>query len=213
MFSWRLLVSFLFNSYDLNSSREGREIVRNRNRKEYEKLRRQCHQLLKQMEENPKQKRIDGTCSNGDGESPILDSGSPASEDVVSPRDSLSSERDTPDSDCLDHPSSMVLDRANSSRRVTSASPSIINTESSDSDMSEDDNVIQASPSMELEGENYPVLASKEHPSPSNKDVTSKPCCANEFASWQRIIRLDAVRANLVSISGGSIRWQGTPLC
>ncbi|GMH08843.1 hypothetical protein Nepgr_010683 [Nepenthes gracilis] len=187
---------FLLGVYDLNSSREGREIVRNRNRKEYEKLRRQCHQLLKQMDENPKQKRIDGTCSNGDGESLILDSSSPASEDVVSARDSLSSERDTPDSDCSDHPSSTVLDRANSSRRVTSASPSIINTESSDSDMSEDDNVIQASPSMELEGENYPVLTSKEHPSPSNTDVTSKPCCANEFASWQRIIRLDAVRAN-----------------
>ncbi|GAB4858591.1 Rab GTPase-activating protein 22 [Ancistrocladus abbreviatus] len=189
---------FLLGVYDLNSSKEGREIVRSKNRKEYEKLRRLCRRLLKQMEENLKQREIGRTCSDGDSGSLLQDTGSPASEDVVSARESLSSERDNPDSeDYSDNSSSTVLERMNSSRRVASVCPSIINTDSSDSDTSEDNgDVIQASPSLELGEENDLHVASKEDPSPSKVVVRSSLCRTEDFASWQRIIRLDAVRAN-----------------
>ncbi|GAB4826130.1 hypothetical protein Ancab_009000 [Ancistrocladus abbreviatus] len=188
---------FLLGVYDLSSSKEEREIVRTKNRKEYEKLRRQCRRLLKQMDENPKQGGIGGACSDCDNGNLLQDTGSSVSEDVVSARESLSSERDNPDSeDYSDNPSGSVLERVNVSR-VASTSPSIINTDSSDSDTSNNSgDVVESFPSMELGEENDPDVASKEDPSPSKMDVRSNLCRIEDFASWQRIIRLDAVRAN-----------------
>ncbi|KAL2921741.1 GTPase-activating protein gyp7 [Bienertia sinuspersici] len=157
-------------------------------KKEYEKLRRQSRRLLKQTDESV---RLN---SNGKNESPITDPSSPASEDVVSARDSLSSERGSSDFEYSENNSSSVLDRTNSSRRVTSTSPSVIYSDSSDLGSSDDEQLDEASPSSEHD--DNPDVASKEDLSPAKSKLQSNACCTEDFASWQRIIRLDAVRAN-----------------
>ncbi|KAL9250210.1 Rab GTPase-activating protein 22-like protein [Drosera capensis] len=179
---------FLLGVYDLNSTEEGREKTRTKKRKEYEQLRKECRRLLRQMDENNNLKRI------GSG-SFVQDSWSPASEDAVTARESLSSEREILDSDCSEIPSSTVLERTSSSLRVQGDRAGN-NTDSSDSDMSEDDEVVQPSPSIDMEEDNDADMSAKAEPSPAKSDVKSKLCRTEDFASWQRIIRLDAVRAN-----------------
>ncbi|CAA0813056.1 Ypt/Rab-GAP domain of gyp1p superfamily protein [Striga hermonthica] len=78
---------FLLGVYDLTSSKEERDLTRTKNRKEYEKLRRQCRRLLKR---NNSSKHSE---SNESGETISPGTDSPASEDVESARQSLSSER------------------------------------------------------------------------------------------------------------------------
>ncbi|KAL8151347.1 hypothetical protein V2J09_021155 [Rumex salicifolius] len=185
---------FLLGVYDLKSSKEGRDIIKNKKRIEYEKLRRQCRRLLKQNDENLRPKEGMGSGEIGNL---ILDTGSYVSEDAVSARESLSSEKDSPQSDFSDNLSRALLDRSNSSGRVPSVSPSVINTESSDSDFSEEEEVIQPFPFMEPEEDDDLDLAvPKEEHSPKIDDVDNKMCRTEDFASWQRIIRLDALRAN-----------------
>ena len=249
--------SFLFcffNSYDLNSSKEERDIVKTQNRyfssgsylippywsvfsliviwykgdddcvfftpilnscfyvivfntmiifvliygcrKEYEKLRRECRRLLKHSGESYKLKESGGTCGNGENGSFIHDTDSPDSEDVVSARESLSSEERSPDGEYSDHPSSTLLEGEDVSRRITCASSSVLNSESSDSDSSEDPDVSQTFPCMESREEDDPDMPTGEDSSPSKTEVHSKIRTAEDFATWQRIIRVDAVRAN-----------------
>lgn len=164
-------------------------------RKEYEKLRRQCRRLIKRRNENFKLNEFVGISFNGDSGSFIQDSNSPSSEDVVSARESLSSEDRTPDVEYSDDPSSTLLDGNDSSRRITNVDTSALNTDSSDSDSSEDPEVSQTFPSSESREENDPDSTSKDD-SPSRTEVQSKLCTNEDFATWQRIIRLDAVRAN-----------------
>ncbi|GAB2293931.1 hypothetical protein Dimus_028146 [Dionaea muscipula] len=185
---------FLLGVYGLNSSKEGREVARTKKRKVYEKLRRQCRRLLGQTDKKSIIVKGSGQdSSDWKSESLVQDPSSPDSEDAVSARDSLSSERENPDSDCSETPSSTMLkSSSSSSQRIqsSSASPFIINSDSSDSDMSEgEEEVVQASPSMELEEAH---VAAKVDPSL----VRSNLCRTEDFSSWQRIIRLDAVRAN-----------------
>ncbi|KAF2299448.1 hypothetical protein GH714_031977 [Hevea brasiliensis] len=123
---------FLLGVYDLNSSKKERDDIRNRNRKKYEELRRQCLQLLKCSDESLKLKESGETFSNGD------DRGS-----------------ESPDSDSSVDPQA----------------------------------VIQGSPSSEGQEENQP---SKEK---GTEPQSNEPATEN-FATWQRIIRVDAVRAN-----------------
>lgn len=168
---------FLLGVYDLNSSKEERVNVRNQKRKEYEKLRRQCRRLLKHSDDSIK--------SNETSSSSLTqDMNSPTSEDVVSARDSLSSEEMSPDNiEFSDNPSSVLLQEGyDSSRRITNAST--LNTDTSDSDSSEDSEGILAFSSME------PASPSPEIQSNLHGGKTE------DFAMWQRIIRLDAVRAN-----------------
>lgn len=179
---------YLLGVYDLNSSKEERDTVRNKNRKEYEKLRRQSRRLLKLCDESLRLK------SNGNSESLISEPGSPASEDVVSARESLSSERGSSDLDFSESHSSSVLDKSSSSRRVTSYSPSVIYSNSSDMGSSEDEQFDDAS--LPFEQENDPDVASKGDLSPPKTNQQSNVRHSEDFANWQRIIRLDAVRAN-----------------
>ncbi|KAH7538294.1 hypothetical protein FEM48_Zijuj03G0184200 [Ziziphus jujuba var. spinosa] len=180
---------FLLGVYDLNTSKEERDAIRSQKRKEYEKLRRQCRRLMKRGNESFKLNEFDGFCYNGDSGSFIHDSNSPSSEDVVSARESLSSEERGVDVEYLDDPSSTLLDGDDSSRRITNVDSSVLNTESSDSDSSEDLEVSQTFPSSEGGEE------SKDN-SPSRTEVQSKLCTNEDFTTWQRIIRVDAVRAN-----------------
>lgn len=178
---------FLLGVYDLNSSKEERDLVRSQKRKEYEKLRRQCRRLIKRINESSK--------LNGDSCSFTQDTDSPSSEDVVSARDSLSSEERIPDVEYSDDPSSALLDGDDSSRRNTNADAKILNSDSSDSDSSEEPEVIQTFPSGEGSEDNDPDMSSKDESSPSRTEVQSK-LSSEDFATWQRIIRLDAVRTN-----------------
>ncbi|XP_021909419.1 GTPase-activating protein gyp7-like isoform X1 [Carica papaya] len=189
---------FLLGVYELNSSKEEREIVRTQKRKEYEKLRRQCKSLLRRGSESFKLKV--GTSHNGTSTNLIQDTDTSSSEEVVSARESLSSEERSPDVVYLDESSSVLLENDDSLRRITNVDASTTNTESSDSDSSEEAEVIQACPSSGGE-ENSPDVLSEENTPPASTEVRSRLRASEDYATWQRIIRLDAVRSNSEWIS------------
>ncbi|KAM1712034.1 hypothetical protein ACFXTN_002205 [Malus domestica] len=177
---------FLLGVYELNSSKEERDVVRSQKRKEYEKLRRQCRRLTKRKNDSSK--------LNGDSCRFTHDTDSPSSEDVVSARESLSSEDKIPDAEYSDDPSSTLLDGDDDgSRENTNADAK--DSDSSDSDSSEEPEVIQAFPSCEGREENDPDVTSKDESSPLRTEVQPK-LNSEDFATWQRIIRLDAIRTN-----------------
>lgn len=119
----------------------------------------------------------------------------PSLEEVVSARESISSDERGSNFRNLDGTSGVFLEEDDSSRRMTSADASAPNTESSDSDSSEDPEVSQTFPSSDGREDNDPDFTSK-NSSPSVAEVTSKFRSNEDFTTWQRIIRLDAVRAN-----------------
>ncbi|KAF7816651.1 GTPase-activating protein GYP7-like isoform X1 [Senna tora] len=186
---------FLLGAYDLDSTKEERDVIRTQNRKKYEKLRRQCRKYLKHGNESFKLNEIGGAGSEGDSGSLIQYSGSPSSEDVISARESLSSEERSPDVEYSDDPSSALVEGDDVSN-VNNADVSALDTDSYDSDSSEGPEVIQTFAPVDGQEENDPKTASKEDSSPSQTNAPSKLKANEDFATWQRIIRLDAVRAN-----------------
>ncbi|XAR52165.1 hypothetical protein NMG60_11020090 [Bertholletia excelsa] len=176
---------FLLGVYDLNSSKEEREVSRNQKRKEYEMFRRQCRELLKCSGDDWKLKETGGSSSNCNIENFDIRVDSPDSEDVVSARESLSSEESSP---CMDYDnlSSALLEGDTGSRRTTDPNSSAFQTESSDSDSSEDPEVSSS----------FPFPGTREDSSPTRGEVQSRPCTSEDFTTWQRIIRLDAIRAS-----------------
>ncbi|XP_030934545.1 GTPase-activating protein gyp7-like isoform X1 [Quercus lobata] len=184
---------FLLGVYDLNSSKEERDNIRTQKRKEYEKLRRQCRRLLKRSKDDFKLNEIGRISCDGYSGSLAHYTDSPSSEDVVSARESLSSEERSPNVEYSDNPSSAMLEGDENAGRITNADASTLDGESSDSDSSENPEVSRTFPSTE---ENDPDMNCKEDSSPSRTEVSSKLHKDEDFSSWQRIIRLDAVRAN-----------------
>ncbi|GLU21310.1 hypothetical protein SLE2022_374560 [Rubroshorea leprosula] len=188
---------FLLGVYDLNSSKEEREVVSAEKKKEYEKLRRQWRKLQKQSNGSFKLNETGGTGQTGDRGSLIQGKGTCSSEDVVSVKESISKEEGSPDAEFSDDPSSELLEGGDGgSRRNLGTDVSALNSESSDSDSSEDPVVIQGSPSSETGEKNDSDMHKKENVSPSSTKVQSKLPTTENFSTWQRIIRLDAVRAN-----------------
>ncbi|CAL0327504.1 unnamed protein product [Lupinus luteus] len=173
---------FLLGVYNLDSTKAERDVIKTQNRKEYEKLRRQCRKQLKQSNGSFKLNESGEVSYERDGASLVQDSGS---EDAMSARESLSSEERSPDTEYSDDPSSALLEVSNSDTFA-------VDTDSSDSDSSEGLEVIQAFPSDVVQEENN----SKGDSSPSQREVPSKLRTNEDFPTWQRIIRLDAVRAN-----------------
>ena len=112
---------------------------------------------------------------------------SPSLGDVISARESISSDERGLNSGVL-------LEEDDSSRGMTNADASVLNTESSDSDSSGDPEVSHTFPSSDGREDNDPDFTSK-NLSPL-VEVTSKFRSNEDFTTWQRIIRLDAVRAN-----------------
>ncbi|XP_022737384.1 small G protein signaling modulator 2 [Durio zibethinus] len=191
---------FLLGVYDFNSSREERDSIRSQKRKEYEGLRKQCCQILKRTEKSGKLEETAGnSCDEDSGDfSQVLDS--PGLEDVVSGRRYHSSKGGSPvvdDSDCplCDQSHQTLLSSDSFLKGDVDKSLVTGETESSDSDSSE-------------EHENTPLLTSKitdgnsiyeddsGSSSPSQIEGRSKSHTDEDFATWQRIINLDAVRAN-----------------
>ncbi|KAL1203357.1 Rab GTPase-activating protein 22 [Cardamine amara subsp. amara] len=176
---------FLLGLYGFNSSKEERVIIRNRRRKEYERLRRQCKQLQKHNNGTLKLNRVGEAVRDEYDWTQVQDTDSSCSDEVVSARESLSSDEDiTEDIGYMSEVSCTVERNGSSSRRITNATISTLNSESSDSDSSDESEVVQVFQSSNTRDVNttYPA--------------TSIPRTEEDFVTWQRIIRLDAVRAN-----------------
>ncbi|XP_010933785.1 rab GTPase-activating protein 22 isoform X2 [Elaeis guineensis] len=193
---------FLLGVYSLNSSKAERIAVRQQKRKEYEKLRRRCRRLLKLSTEGDKELKEIAQVSYA--ESPIFIEGheSPGSGDVFSARESLSVDRGSLDDGNIEQPSRDETSASNSCNveedksgitHVNDASAG--ETESSDTESSTEDEreshlmYSAAEENMETDP-NYIKITSIEGDNPKSSRA------AEDFATWQRIIRLDAIRAN-----------------
>uniref|UniRef100_A0A5B7C2C2 Putative GTPase-activating protein gyp7 isoform X2 n=1 Tax=Davidia involucrata TaxID=16924 RepID=A0A5B7C2C2_DAVIN len=191
---------FLLGVYDLNSSKEEIDSIRTQKRKEYENLRRRCRQILKCNDKSFKVKETSGNnCNEGSGDfSQVLDS--PGLEDIVSARGSLSAEvaEDSGHNVCDPTPqtSDTLLEGDGEESGITCENATEGDSESSDSGSSEDSENMQ--PFLALEGAEDDDLDEhlEANSTPSKSESRSKLHTAEDFATWQRIIRLDAVRAN-----------------
>lgn len=146
----------------------------------YERLRRQCKRLQKQNSGTFKLNKINKTTQDGrDSWSLVQDSESSCSDDACSPHESLSSHKDNMEDNGYMSDVSCMLDRdySTGSRQL--------NSESSDSDSSEENDSVQVVPSSEGKDDNST--------SPSSIYISRTK---EDFVTWQRIIRLDALRAD-----------------
>ncbi|KAK1438541.1 hypothetical protein QVD17_04350 [Tagetes erecta] len=160
---------FLLGVYDLKSSKEERDDVKTNNRKEYETLRTQCRQTYKLNENATQTKEICVSNSNED----CTDGGEVL--DPSSPKTPLSTDENQTDD--------LKPCEVGDGSEITCKSE----TESSDSDSSEESN------DMGPEKLN----AQETNTTSSNTGgKTSNTHRSESFATWQRIIRLDAIRAN-----------------
>lgn len=189
---------FLLGVYDLNSSEEERNATEAQKRKEYKKLRRQCRQLLKRT--NICEKELSVIAEISDTDSPRFDNspkydGSPKSpgfEDVFSADHFATRDQRGSDEDNLKYRDSEAsaatlfdMEEEDMSMIIQEHASE---TEFSDSDSSVGDETIsmpytetdcELDKIASIEGENCTTNSKKE-----------------DIAVWQRIIRLDAIRAN-----------------
>nr|KAJ0219971.1 hypothetical protein LSAT_V11C200100810 [Lactuca sativa] len=160
---------FLLGVYELNTCKEERDKLRTQGRKKYEKLRRQCRKLVGE------------SSSNRDSHSQGMESAE--SEEVVSARESLSSEEINSSPSPMN--SGVLLEEEEATPGSVSTrfiDPNISDSESSDSDSSQD-------PPEPSQSQTFPF------PSSENEE-SSAVQSSEDFSTWQRIIRLDAIRAN-----------------
>ncbi|XP_058086076.1 rab GTPase-activating protein 22-like isoform X2 [Magnolia sinica] len=194
---------FLLGVYSLKSSKAERNVIRMKKRKEYENLRRQCRRLSKQSNESFKKSKEVGGSQSRESSSFNQNPDSPGSEDVVSARQSLSMEGASPDNLEVDlqvheeesHSKTLMEEEEEEDNEsgITYIDAYAADTESSGFESSGE------------ESESTQLLRATEEIEESNPKVTKtdsfngrrfKVHTAEDFATWQRIIRLDAVRAN-----------------
>ncbi|XP_038678563.1 small G protein signaling modulator 2-like isoform X2 [Tripterygium wilfordii] len=197
---------FLLGVYDLNSSKVERDSIRTKKRREYENLRKRCRHFLKPENRSFNLKDTIGNDSNVDSRdfSQVLDSTS--FEDVANIRRSISAEEASivgNESGCrvcgqpLPH---------SESRRDGDSEKTVItcdcedasagDTESSDCDSDFESENVQPFLATELTGENDFDMHMQDFSSSSNLELNSVSHTDEDFGTWQRIIRLDAVRTN-----------------
>lgn len=201
---------FLLGVYDVKSSKGDRQAIKLKKRKEYVNLRRKCRQIIKQGEKSFKQKGTSGSiCNESIGDfNQVL--GSPSLEEVASARCSFSADGTSSAFEDCDKQSSTRLILSTSSRIAEEENDDdeeedkscIINlttvsegeTESSDSDTSEE--LEDTTPLLgQQEAEESDIDEQVE--SYFNKSLSMpRTQTVEDFATWQRIIRLDAIRAN-----------------
>ncbi|CAH2044325.1 unnamed protein product [Thlaspi arvense] len=165
--------------YDFNSSKEERGATRSRRRKAYERLRRQCKRLQRRNSGDFKLNKINKATRDAHNSwSLAQDTDSSCSDDAISTHESLSSDRENTEGIEQMSAVSCTLDRDyTGSRRL--------NSDSSDSDSSDENESVQLFPSSQGRDENST--------SPSTLYISRTK---EDFVTWQRIIRLDAVRAD-----------------
>ncbi|XP_072968610.1 rab GTPase-activating protein 22-like isoform X1 [Typha angustifolia] len=188
---------FLLGVYDLDSSEAERNIIKIKKRKEYEKLRRHCQQLLVHYKKGNGLKVIDELSSE---ESPGFSEGleSPGFEDLGSCA-SIPTEEVSPQ-DCEVDPS--VVGKAAASNLFTEEDKSGITyvdsyaaeTESSDSESSDEEDPESIALSSIERSSDHDLTYTR---SASFKvDFFNSNRTSEDFATWQRIIRLDAIRVD-----------------
>ncbi|KAJ6822597.1 GTPase-activating protein GYP7-like [Iris pallida] len=198
---------FLLGVYDMNSTEAERKEIGKQKRKEYEKLRKRCKRMSKHMDEGDKViKAIDEVSS--------IDS--PSCNDVPeSPASEVFTEQGSPDINFAGHlvhdetPTSKTCnlntEEENGNSRdgasyeeeekseVTHVDAPPVETASSDNESSSEEVESMPVPSAEGDMEN-----DSKHDSFSSlkEDIRNPRQIKEDFTTWQRIIRLDAIRAN-----------------
>ncbi|XP_038680198.1 GTPase-activating protein gyp7-like isoform X2 [Tripterygium wilfordii] len=197
---------FLLGVYDLNSSKEERESIQTKRRREYDNLRKWCRYILKRESRSFWLKQTIGNKSNFDFRDfgQILDSTN--FEDVASVRRSIFIEEAclvVNESGCRvcgqPLPSSESRRERDSEKTVITCDcedASASDTESSDSDSDDESEYVQPFLATELTGENDFDTHVQDCSSSSNSERNSVSHTDEDFETWQRIIRLDALRAN-----------------
>ncbi|CAH9124947.1 unnamed protein product [Cuscuta epithymum] len=168
---------FLLGVYDLKSSMEEREAIRTRKRKQYGNLRRKCLQMSTNGDDNTlKLKESSRNNNQSDNSSQVLN---PLPHECENPKSK----------DPTTTASSPVLGESDESS-ITTANISADEHPSTNSDSSD-----------EPDEEQQPFLCRKdlEETNTESTALTKPEGSFNkteDFATWQRIIRVDAVRAN-----------------
>lgn len=195
---------FLLGVYDLNSSEEERNTIRTKKRKEYEKLRRQCQHILngyrgsglKSINEVSNEE-CSGQGSGAEG------SESPCFEHVNVEKASRPLEELKPEHSEAEQPEITMCDDVIESMEEDTgesidAYPCIAESESSDSESSDEDDSGRISVCGEESCDPDPKFARS---TSFKADIFRSSRTSEDFATWQRIIRLDAIRANAEWIS------------
>ncbi|KAM7491530.1 hypothetical protein LguiA_034451 [Lonicera macranthoides] len=184
-----------FYSYDLNSSTRERYSIRTKKRKEYTNLRQQCGEIVKESDKSFKLKEYSlNTTTEDSGELSQVTDSSNLEEDTINNTDSEETGAVVQDSD---HPttSKMTVDPDGDGSGITCENASEADTtDSSDSDSSNEPEITKTFLSPKTTEEtNLDECAKKPT---SLKPDSCKSHTAEDFATWQRIIRVDAIRAN-----------------
>ncbi|GFZ16372.1 Ypt/Rab-GAP domain of gyp1p superfamily protein [Actinidia rufa] len=168
--------------------------------KEYDNLRMRCRQMLRgsDMSFNFKETTRKNCCEDSTGFSQVLDS--PSLEEVGSARGSVSAEGGE-DSNHLLHNATVETSGpllvGGDESGITGENVSGADSESSNSDSSEETEDIQPFLASEEAEENIlDDQVEEKNASPESQDQSKSPPVTEDFPTWQRIIRLDAVRAN-----------------
>nr|ACF81964.1 unknown [Zea mays] len=189
---------FLLGVYDLNSSEEERNSVKIKKRKEYEKLRRQCQQILNGYKGNSLKAITEvnnEVCSSLEGTAD--GSESPCFEDANAIRAPVSLEELKPEQNEVDQPENIpcavVECIEEDADELAYAYPCIAESESSDSESSDEDDPGRMSVSGEENCDPDPKFIRS---TSFKADLFRSSRTPEDFATWQRIIRLDAIRSN-----------------
>ncbi|KAK3122345.1 hypothetical protein QOZ80_8BG0668390 [Eleusine coracana subsp. coracana] len=183
---------FLLGVYELNSSEEERNAIKTKKRKEYEKLRRQCilnyykGSGLDVIDEVINEDHSGGT----EGSESFYSGGTRASvslEELKSGSEAEESEKNAnyADLDCMDEDTG----------ELTCVDPCLAESESSGSESSyeEDSDRTPVSTNTEDKCDSDPKLVRSNS---TKSDFFRSNKTPEDFSSWQRIIRVDAIRAN-----------------
>ncbi|KAL1568783.1 rab GTPase-activating protein 22-like isoform X1 [Salvia divinorum] len=183
---------FLLGMYDVRSSKSERDATKAQKRREYAELRKQCRQISKRGEKSFKLKEASGNSSEEDEEdiSQVFDSSS--LDDARSARSSQSTEVTSSSVELHGHRE--LVEQEEDNDEITNENVSEAETDTLDSDSSDDlEDTKPLITSMEIEDDNLyePVYSAL-------GNLITRPVSykVEDYATWQRIIRLDAIRAN-----------------
>ncbi|XP_057520480.1 rab GTPase-activating protein 22-like [Amaranthus tricolor] len=187
---------FLLGVYDLNSTREERDSTRNQKRKEYESLRKRCRRILRRSAVSSKGNETAENSNGGSGGFFSQVSDTLDLDDISSARTSNGDDLYTPDSDgpiwdpeILSSAISFEEGDKILLRAEEGSVASSVLSESESESSEDDDNVPYAEDFKEND------LDENLTSSPSKAD-NGLIFSSEDFATWQRIIRVDALRAN-----------------
>ncbi|KAG6396889.1 hypothetical protein SASPL_143047 [Salvia splendens] len=191
---------FLLGMYDVRSSKSERDATKAQkssfteiSRKEYAELRKQCRQISKRGEQSFKLKDTSGNNSeeeDGEDTSQVFDSSS--LDEATSTRPSQLTEVTSSSVEVRGHRE--LVEQEEDNGEITNENISEAETDPLDSDSSDDlEDTKPLITSMEIEDDNLyePVYSAL-------GNLITRPVSykVGDFATWQRIIRLDAIRAN-----------------